>query len=774
MLKILFTFTICLLSVVAAIAQPPIGIGEWRTHLTYQNAFDITDSGDKIYCTAVSTFFSYDKATGSINQFDKTNGLSETGVSQVAYDTLTQVLVVAYESANIDLIKGNTIINISDIKRKNIIGDNKIYDIFFRDSLAYLSTGFGIVVLDLVREEVDDTYIIGDNGNNLKVNSFTADSNRFYAATATGVKAALINSPFLSNFQVWEDQGNGVGLPVTEATDIEFYEGAVYVVVHDTSIFKKGVSNWALHYTTDDKSIMDITASGGYLLSAEVKDGTVSSAITRIEADGTTLSVTPQNVLQANKALLDNNNTLWIADVFSGLLKANSFQSPPTEKIAPNGPSTETVSNISINNNEVWVATGGVTPSFIVSNSRRGFYSFIDGTWNSYNEFNFPGLDTVEDVFSVFVHPTNGKVYFGAFSVGLIEFDNTTKTYKIYDETNTTLGGKQGFEEQVNVGDITLDDNGNLWLANTESLSPLVVLKPDGSSRSFTPSPSVDGGWVSQVIVDDFNQVWGVISRSGSQGLVVLNYGNDIDGGQASYKVLTNSAGNGNLPTNNTLCIAKDLDGEIWVGTDEGVVVFFCPSLMFSNQGCDGQQILVEQDGFAGFLLESEKINTIAIDGANRKWIGTDNGVFLLSQDGTEQIAFFDEDNSPLLSNSVSDIEINQECGEVFIATDKGIISYRSDATEGGETHSNVKVFPNPVRSDYQGPIAIKGLVEDADVKITDVNGHLIYQTQALGGQAIWDGRNPDGVRAKTGVYLVFSANDDGSESFVTKLVMIK
>jgi hypothetical protein len=194
---------------------------------------------------------------------------------------------------------------------------------------------------------------------------------------------------------------------------------------------------------------------------------------------------------------------------------------------------------------------------------------------------------------------------------------------------------------------------------------------------------------------------------------------------------------------------------------------------VLTENGCDAQQIIVTVNGVAGYLLETERVSTIAVDGANRKWVGTSNGVFVLSPDGTEQVAYYTVDNSPLLSNVIMDIAIDGESGEVFIGTDKGLVSIRGEATEGGEEHSGVLVFPNPVRENYDGPIAIKGLANNANVKITDVNGMLFYETTALGGQAVWDGRNYNGERAKTGVYFVFSSNEDGSSKNVAKLLII-
>ena len=218
-----------------------------------------------------------------------------------------------------------------------------------------------------------------------------------------------------------------------------------------------------------------------------------------------------------------------------------------------------------------------------------------------------------------------------------------------------------------------------------------------------------------------------------------------------------------------------DLDGEIWVGTDKGVAVFYTPENVFSGSDFDAQQILVDQDGFIQPLLESEIVTAIAVDGANKKWIGTQRaGVFYMSADGTQQLAHFTTEDTPLFSNTINCISINQLTGEVYFGTDKGIVSYKGLATEGNDIYADtVLVYPNPVNENYNGYIAIKGLVANADVKITDIAGNLIYQTTAEGGQAVWNGKNFSDERAKTGVYLVFSSNEDGTEKMVSKIMFI-
>jgi hypothetical protein len=255
---------------------------------------------------------------------------------------------------------------------------------------------------------------------------------------------------------------------------------------------------------------------------------------------------------------------------------------------------------------------------------------------------------------------------------------------------------------------------------------------------------------------------------------MVMNYGGTLDDpSDDQYEKLVNVPGAGNLPTLAVNCLARDRDGSIWLGTETGVAVFYCPGDVFSQFGCDAQQIIVNTGGYNGYLLETENVKKIVVDCANRKWIATDNGVWLFSADGTEELLHFTFDNSPLISNAINSLALDETTGELYIGTDNGLMVYRSDATCGSTSSCAPFVFPNPVRETYDGPIAISGMVSNADVKITDSNGVLIYRTTANGGQVVWDGKSYNGERAKTGVYLVWASNDDGSATCMAKLLIV-
>lgn len=754
-----FFICCCLFFSVASFSQIPLGVGEWRIHVPYQNVTSLTDAGDRIYLSSNVFFFSYDKETGSLQKYDKVTGLSDVGVSLVSYNPFNETLLVVYENANLDLIKDNVITNLSDIKRKQIVGEKKIYSVCFSGEIAYLSCSFGVIVLDMEKREIKDTWRIGSNGSDKKVFSFTESIANFYAATEEGLKSASKGSANLANYAEWNFEP---GLPAKSANQVALFEGQLFASVNDT-LYKNDGSGWSYFYSSPQWKIINLTVSDKLAI-CEVKENEQYAGRTLLVANDFVCcdsSLQQPEIRNPVQVRVDTSGTVWIADFLNGLIKAAGGSIYPP--VYPQGlPSTAKVQNISAERGTVGVAPGGsgYTGSPV---NRDGFFVFDENWWNSYNEFNTPVLKDYLSLYDVAVHPTLNQIYYGSWWGGLVEYSNGN--ISVYNKDNSILEGVTGDTARTVVSGVAFDSNGNLWMTSFGSPHPLAVKKADGSWESFNIL-GVDENGLTQIIVDDYNQKWITIPKSNNQGILVFQEPN-------FYKILRTGQGNGNLPTNDVHCLVKDLEGEIWAGTGQGVVVFYCPGSVLINDGCDAQQIIVTVNGVAGYLLETENVSSIAVDGANRKWVGTTNGVFVLSPDGTQQVAYYTEENSPLLSNIIMDIAVDGETGEVFIGTEKGMVSIRGEATTGEEAHTSVVVFPNPVKENYDGPIAIKGLANDANVKITDVNGMLFYETTALGGQAVWDGRNYKGERAKTGVYFVFTSNDDGSSKNVAKLLII-
>jgi hypothetical protein len=366
------------------------------------------------------------------------------------------------------------------------------------------------------------------------------------------------------------------------------------------------------------------------------------------------------------------------------------------------------------------------------------------------------------------VDTRNHYIYAASYGGGLLELhpDKSTTTYK----ENGFIQSQIGNPGANIITGMMFDENHNLWMSNYSAPSQLVVKKADGSWQKFSFPYSASEKSAGQLVIDNANQIWMIAPRG--IGVYVLNYNNTIDNkSDDQMRLLTVGNGNGNLPNNEVYSIAKDKNGKIWVGTSDGIGIFNCPESLFTSSGCDGELKIVKYDLNAGLLFQREAVNAIAVDGANNKWIGTGNGVWLISDDAEKIIHRFTKDNSPLPSNQIQSIAIQPKSGDVFIATDAGLVSYRSEATDGASDNASLLIFPNPVPANYNGMVSIKGLVENADVRITDVAGQLVYRTKAQGGQAVWNGKNYLGKRPRTGMYYVFVTNTDGSETRVGKFV---
>jgi len=750
-----------------------IGIGEWRDHLPYYKCISVTEVENKIYAATPYSLFYFDQADNMIQRLSKVNGLSDIGVSVINYNTEYETLLIAYTNTNIDLLKDNEIINISDIKRKPILGNKSINNIIFRDKFAYLACGFGIVVLDTEKEEIFDTYYIGPGGSQINVYDLTFDENdSIFAATEHGIYKASLNSPNLADFSSWTKDSKLL-YPDLPYNFIEYFAGKIFANYTSEdfgadTVFIYDYNTWQKFGPASNSNKRSIKSMYGHLLfvnfsSVDVFDETFTRIMQVYSPSGT--NILPQDAIE------DDEGNVWIADKLAGLIKTYD-EGWSGDVVRPNGPRTADVFDISLTGKDLWVAPGGRNQDWGNIWKAAELYSFVDNEWSYLNQSQVPEFEQARDIICILVDPENkNRVYAGSWGYGLFEIlDNQLAEH--YTEENSTLQTFTG-TDKVNIGGIVFDNNHNLWIANSSAGSIVSVKMNDGTWQAFNLGAIASGIDVGEMIIDHANQKWMLVR---DHGLLVFSDNNTITNvSDDKVRKLNANAGNGNLPGLKILSFAVDQDGELWIGSDEGVAVIYSPESVFTGGNFDAQRILVEQDGYVQYLLETEAVTAITIDGANRKWFGTDRaGVFLMSQDGTEQILNFTIDNSPLLSNSITSIEIDSD-GEVFFGTAAGIVSYRGTATPPIPPNgsSEIYTFPNPVREDYNGPIAIKGVPTNADIKITDISGTLVYSTRAEGSQAIWDGRNFSGDKARTGVYLVFISNSDGSETEITKILIV-
>ena len=758
-----------------AIAQNTIRIGEWRAHLPYTSGTTVTQDDEKVYYGTSDGLLSIRKDTNVVDFFSKVDGLNDVDIKLVRYQKRGDVLIVAYANSNIDLVYPNGIVNVDDIMSNNtIIGSKAINDIYVEDNsdVIYFSCDFGLVEFNLASGKFGFTMFTGT-----PVYAFVKFDGAYWVATEDGLYLFDdFETELESNFNAWKKQSTAVGLPASSAAQgIVVYEGQLFAGVEDALyLFEQG--EFLFWDARDDHEIRFISAEGEHLkVGFRCINDVCNGKIHFYTSEG---QVGEHGYLCAGRptfAIEDEAGQVWYADEFDGIRKSGNWKWG-CDFFEFNTPYSSNVSEIAIRDNVVFAVAGGVRDNYNNLFRSDGFSILEDGNWSWFNRTNTDilGEKDVLDHFRVLPHydPDTTLLYIGSFYAGLVEYNWSDSTYVFYDQDNSALQGAVGDSERERVGGMAFDSEGNLWMTCHSAPKPLVVMKADGSWLNYNVQSSTQLG---QLIIDQRGFKWCAIVSS-AQGILVYDDNGTIDNpSDDRQRVFTTS--NSNLPTSSLTNLTMDRNGDIWVGTSMGPVVFDGGVDPFEGSN-HGYRVTVEQDGVLAYLLGEEEVTAIAVDGANQKWFGTKNGVFVQSPTGEFEIATYNTENSPLLNDIITDIAINPEDGEVFIGTESGIISTRGEAIEGGQVHNqNAFAFPNPVRPDYSGPIAIKGLAEDAAVKITNVAGRVVFETRAQGGQAIWYGNDLDGREAESGVYLVFSTTEDTfdkPDALVTKILVVR
>ena len=747
-----------------------IAIGQWRDHLAYNSATDVAVAEKKVYCIANGNLFYYDTESNEIVRQSKPAGFSDVSATALAYDPASKTVFVGYKSANIDLIQNGSVYNMPEIFRKQTVGNKTINNIKFHEGYAYVSTGIGIVVVDVVKHEIKDTYQI--DTTLLSVNDIAFDSENIYAATSTGIYKALKTNSFLADYNSWS---RITSFPDKNIECIAVFNDSLVASYNEDNvnhfqIYAKGNDTWSTYDASFPFLLSSFKEVGNHL--AVAYEGAVFEYDENRNAVIKIYQYENKNIFSVD---IDQAGNYWIADRNQSLLMwAKANESYTFHK--PEGPFDNNSSQLKSSGNSVWICPGGA-PGGVNSYRLCNLSIFKDNEWKVIHDWDFSkaaGTYNFWDAMCVAINPYDeNKGFVGSFGRGIAELSNDS-VLNVYKSENTGNAIQYASCCQfARIGGMEFDSDGNLWAANSDAANYLVVYTKDKEWKNFQLR-SFDMPEMQSLIVSKTNKIWMIIERG---GLVGFDYNNTLNTeGDDVEKVVAFEQGKGAIPGTGVYCVAEDQNGDLWIGSDKGISVLYNPDNIFSAGVQDVQQIKVNQDGYIGYLLESDKITCIYVDDANRKWIGTEtSGLFLVSADGTQQLEHFTTDNSPILSNNIFSITMNQLSGELFIATDKGIISYKGTATKGFETEcEDVLVYPNPVRPDYTGVIAVRGLLKASEVKIADAAGNLVYKTNSVGGQAIWNGKNLKGDKAQSGVYYVLTTNEDGTSGCSAKIVVVR
>jgi len=732
-------------------AQNDIAVGTWRSHLSYHTSKSLAFSENKVYAASDNGLFVYDKNEKSIEKIGKTEGLSDVDIAQIAFHN--QTLIVAYQNGNLDLVQKDEIINIRSLLNSNFT-NKQIFDIQTIDNQVVISGSFGIIILDLKKGEISESITqIGNNAQSIAVYSTAILNNRLYAATEQGLKSIELSGKNKLDYRNWTSLNTKPNV-----RDLAVLNGQLFVAINNEDIYKL-IDNQLVRLNLPFQEIFyDLKVSQNQLVLC------LDNRLIKIQENGSFESIANDFVKKPRQAFLDEKGIFWIADYQNGLVTNQDGQ---YKNILPSGVFSSDIWQLKYLNNKIIAVSGAYifnqnyttfSEIYKATDKKSGFYVFESGIWTNFNEWEgkigSQKIPPIRDLVDVAYNPANQKYYFASFQDGILVWDTQLNNFEILDSKNSPLSNNR-------ISGVAVDNQNTLWISvfGAEGKSSVFGLKPNGEWLPFL-FRDASATYPLSLTTDDAASVWLQLSPRIEGGIFVF----DKNGKQ---KYLGNA---NNLQSSSVNCLHNDRRGNIWVGTDLGIRVFYGAADILSQNNPRGELVVYDRKE----LLNNEKITAISSDGGNRKWIGTNNGVWLFDELKGKIIANFTEKNSPLLSNKILSIAVDGKTGEVFFGTDKGIVSYRGTSTDAKPVHENVQIFPNPVPPNFEGVVSVSGLVRNAVVKITDISGKLIFETLSQGGTATWNKRNLNGSSAKSGIYLVFSASQDGSETFIGKIALLE
>ncbi len=782
--RIYLLIALVLTSFVHAQTDSPLAMGKWKTHLSYNSVSRITQSPTSIYAVSDGALFSIGKEDMDEQVFSKISGLNDVAITKIAYDEVSDQLLIIYQNGNIDLMHSMSIYNIPFLYKKHMSSTKTINDIYFHANRAYLSCDFGIMVLNLTKREIADTYIIGPNATEIKVISTTVHDNTIYAVTENEISEDVFiyevlqadaNNPSLVNFEFWHAT---TGLPGSGKIQQIFTFSDKLMFLRNNKLYVQDSGVWTPLLAGLD--ILSVNVSHGKLIA---NNGTTIKYIFNesFELSEISMPISPDIAYDLE------NDSYWLAGGDQGVIsfKPLAGSDPLVSYFKPKGPAVNIPWNMTFSGGRLFVVPGG---RWGAQYGRSGTVMIYEnGTWKSIveNEISSRTGRVAWDFMNVAVDPDDNKHFFvTSYGTGLYEFKNDSlhQWHTHYNSTIESIFPGAGSEYlYIRLDGAVFDKDGNLYVANTSSDAAIKILTAGGEWKQLS-YPNTRLPTLGKILINNqnSNQKW-LISVRSSPGIFIWDDKgilNSTDTHQHAFFSSFDDSDNlgGKISPTYIYTMEQDKNGVIWVGTDMGPLLFYNTSKAFDSGYTCSRVKIPRNDGtdLADYLLQSDKVKAILIDGANRKWIGTENsGLYLMSENGQETIHHFTSANSPLLSDDIMSLSMNPETGELFIGTADGLISYQTDAAEAENVYTNVYAYPNPVRENYHGIITITGLVERTQVKITDLNGNLIYQTVSNGSIATWDGKDKHGKKVNTGIYFAICATHDGSQSAITKIMVI-
>ncbi len=756
----MYIFLILFLLTTSFLSAQNIQMHTFRVHANYQSAQKITLTNTRAYIQAKNGIFFLPFDENSTYTLSKIDGLSDGNMAAIGFDAQKTALLIAYQNGTLNWLKNGEILNNTLIKDLSITQSKTINQIYFYQNKGYICTDFGVIVWDSDRKIIVDTYQnLGIAGANLKINSATISKDSLVLGTENGVMIGALNNN-LKDFNQWKRFTNANGINNINTTKIVSFNEKVYAIQNNNLLYRYTHLNnnaWTNVNIGSLTSLKNINATQNFIIVNN------QNQIFRAGTDEIFSTINNSLFVNLQESHINQDGKIFAADSQNGLI-TNKNNNTIFEKYFPNSPANISTQRIAVGNGQISVSSGGFDNTISAKNQMLGFYIFDNGIWKNYNNYdalNAQNIPNLKDFVDMQYSNVDKSWYFTSFGDGVLVKKNDN-TFSILNTSTTGTTFQNDITGKLRITSVAVDKNGDVWFTQFQpnnSAPYLHVKRANNTWQSFTSAQPE-----SRQIIDIFIDKNGFkLMRTAVGGLWVF------DDKTNRSRLITNGASNGNLPDNIVNSITQDKDGQIWVGTNRGVAILFSSNRIFDSNTNFFTPIFSTRP-----LLRSEIVTNITVDGGNRKWIGTKNGLWLFNADGTQNIDYFNVDNSPLYDNNIVDLALNPQTGELFVLNDNGIVSYRTDATESTENFGDIKIFPNPVRPDYYGEVGISGLAENSLVKITDTAGRLFFETKANGGTTSWNLKDYQGTQAETGVYLIFATKIDGSETLVGKIAVVK
>ncbi|MEZ4857497.1 MAG: T9SS type A sorting domain-containing protein [Flavobacteriaceae bacterium] len=731
---------------------------QWKGYFSYVDVKSIAQGNDKLFVGAENAVFTFDLTTQEIKTLSTINGLSGESISTIYYSSSYGALFIGYETGLIEVIIDGEedVLKVVDILDKPTIPPNtkQINQFYEFEGVLYISTAYGISVYDIARLEFGDTYFIGTLGTQMAISQTTILGDFIYAATLEeGLKRARIDSENLIDYEEWST------ITLGEIVGVQTLGNEIYFARNNNSIESLTTGVVASFPNT----IVDFYSNG------EVLTVTTTNTIHAYNEGFSLLSSVSflPNLDDNFQSGISFQQNFYIGTFENGLLKV-PFGSNQFDQILPDGPILNNPFTIDASPGQLWVAFGALDVDFNpFPLSFKGISNLMDETWTNIDKDQLLGAS---NLVRVTINPLNAnEAYFSSFQKGLLKVvDNTPQV--LFNETNSALEFPNDIEALgLRLYGSAFDRDNNLWIVQSRYKEGLLKMNASGQFQKFDLSTIIDSEDESGLNDLEITREGYVFISTSENGLVGYNPNEN------KFAKIGMEIGTGNLPTINVRALAVDQSNRLWIGTLRGLRVLFNVGGFFGDTPVDAQEIIFLDNGVPQELLFEQSITDIEVDGSNNKWIATaTSGVFYLSSNGQETLLRFTKDNSPLPSNNVQDIAIDDSTGRVYFATIKGLVAFEGTSTAPQDNLENVYAYPNPVRPNFEGNVTIDGLTADANVKITDIEGNLVFETTSQGGSVLWDTRAFGKYKVASGVYMVLITSEDQLETKVTKIMVIR